>query len=88
MTRGRRRLPSKNGTHSGGLIKAVQMKLWTVLLRVSRSASPGNWYQTQSGHAEKLLRLSPRNTQDMPVFGSTSSGKPTGENGLLGIESR
>jgi hypothetical protein len=27
--------------------RAVQMKPWTVLLRASRSASPGNWYKTQ-----------------------------------------
>ena len=33
----------------GLLTRAVQMKPWTVLLRVSQSASPGNWYKTQKG---------------------------------------
>src|SRR3954452_24135586 len=31
----------------GLLTRAVQMNPWTVLLRVSRSASLGNWYKTQ-----------------------------------------
>src|SRR4051794_27718532 len=33
------------------------MKRWTVLLRVSRSVSPGNWYRSKRFHPEYLALL-------------------------------